>query len=150
MERFRSPTLQIHQQVHLLIMHKRTKLLLVVALAQHLPLLQNPLLTEIATDSEDEDSDTEFQAPSWVNSPALRELLTQQQLVDPEQVFGPIAPLQMEQVFQNKDRHKQFRPRSSSANWSGADQLTEEDRRKDREARERMMRDGGWQFHLGT
>lgn len=116
----------------------------------HYPNGENIALPEIATDSEDEDSDTEFQAPSWVNSPALRELLTQQQLVDPEQVFGPIAPLQMEQVFQNKDRHKQFRPRSSSANWSGADQLTEEDRRKDREARERMMRDGGWQFHLGT
>ena len=116
----------------------------------HYPNGENIALPEIATDSEDEDSDTEFQAPSWVNSPALRELLTQQQLVDPEQVFGPIAPLQMEQVFQNKDRHKQFRPRTSSANWSGADQLTEEDRRKDREARERMMRDGGWQFHLGT
>lgn len=116
----------------------------------HYPNGENIALPEIATDSEDEDSDTEFEAPSWANSPALRELLTQQQLVDPEQVFGPIAPLQMEQVFQNKDRHKQFRPRTSSANWSGTDQLTEEDRRKDREARERMMRDGGWQFHLGT
>ncbi|KAK4920204.1 hypothetical protein LTR28_012919, partial [Elasticomyces elasticus] len=41
-------------------------------------------LPEIATDSEDEDSEDEentgFRAPSWVASPALRELLTQQQL----------------------------------------------------------------------
>jgi hypothetical protein len=103
-------------------------------------------LPEIATDSEDEDSENEFQAPDWVNSPALRELLTQQQLVDPEQVFGPIAPLRMEEVFKNKDRHKKFRDRTSSANWSGADRLTEEERQKDREARERMQREGGWTF----
>jgi hypothetical protein len=103
-------------------------------------------LPEIATDSEDEDSENEFEAPDWVNSPALRELLKQQQLVDPEQVFGPIAPLRMEVVFKNKDRHKKFRDRTSSANWSGADRLTEEERQKDREARERMEREGGWTF----
>jgi hypothetical protein len=103
-------------------------------------------LPEIATDSEDEDSENEFQAPDWVNSPALRELLKQQQLVDPEQVFGPIAPLRMEEIFKNKDRHKKFRDRTSSANWSGADRLTEEERQKDREARERMQREGGWTF----
>jgi hypothetical protein len=101
-------------------------------------------LPEIASDSEDEED--EFQAPDWVNSPALRELLTQQQLVDPEQIFGPIAPLRMEEVFKNKDRHKKFRDRTSSANWNGQDRLTEEERQKDREAREKMMRDGGWTF----
>jgi hypothetical protein len=103
-------------------------------------------LPEIATDSEDEDSENEFEKPDWVNSPALRELLSQQQLIDPEQVFGPIAPLRMEEVFKNKDRHKKFRDRTSSANWSGADRLTEEERIKDREARERMQREGGWTF----
>lgn len=103
-------------------------------------------LPEIATDSEDEDSENEFQAPDWVNSPALRELLSQQQLVDPEQIFGPIAPLRMEEVFKNKDRHKKFRDRTSSANWNGADRLTDEERAKDREARERLMREGGWTF----
>jgi hypothetical protein len=104
----------------------------------------NISLPEIASDSEDDED--EFQAPDWVNSPALRELLTQQQLVDPEAIFGPIAPLRMEEVFKNKDRHKKFRDRTSSANWSGQDRLTEEERQKDREAREKMMRDGGWTF----
>lgn len=101
-------------------------------------------LPEIASDSEDEEED--FQAPDWVNSPALRELLSQQQLVDPEAIFGPIAPLKMEEVFKNKDRHKKFRDRTSSANWSGQDRLTEEERKRDREAREKMMKDGGWTF----
>ncbi|KAF1808689.1 hypothetical protein P152DRAFT_485238 [Eremomyces bilateralis CBS 781.70] len=112
-----------------------------------LPPGESIALPEIATDSEDEDSENEFVAPSWVNSPALNSLLQQQQLVDPEQIFGPIAPLQMEEIFKNKDRHKRFRDRTSSANWSGNDRLTEEERRKDREAREKLVKEGGWSFH---
>lgn len=103
-------------------------------------------LPEIMTDSEDEDSDNDFEQPSWVNTPNLRELLTQQQLVDPEQVFGPIAPLNMEQVFPNKERHKRFRERTSSAYWVN-DQVTEEERRKDREAKERLFREGAWTYN---
>jgi hypothetical protein len=111
----------------------------------HYPPSEAITLPDIATDSEDEEEEG-FRAPSWTDSPALRELLSRQQLVDPQQIFGPIAPLQMEEVFKNKDRHKRFRDRTSSANWAGADRLTEEERRKDREGRERMMRDGGWTF----
>ena len=96
--------------------------------------------------SEDEDSENEFEQPSWVNTPNLRELLTQQQLVDPEQIFGPIAPLNMEQVFPDKDRHKKFRQRTSSAYWVN-DQVTEEEKRKEREARERLVRDGAWTYN---
>jgi hypothetical protein len=103
-------------------------------------------LPDIMTDSEDEDSDNEFEQPSWVNTPNLRELLTQQQLLDPEQVFGPIAPLNMEQVFPNKERHKRFRARTSSAYWAN-DQVTEEERRKDREAKERLFREGAWTYN---
>jgi hypothetical protein len=103
-------------------------------------------LPEIMTDSEDEDSDNEFEQPSWVNTPNLRELLSQQQLVDPEQIFGPIAPLNMEQVFPNKERHKRFRERTSSAYWAH-DQVTEEEKRKEREARERLVKDGAWTYN---
>lgn len=115
----------------------------------HYPPGESINLPEIATDSEDEDSADEIAAPDWVNSPALRELLTQQQLVDPEQIFGPIAPLQMEEVFKNKDRHRKFRDRTSSALWTN-DKITEEERRKDREARERLIREGGWTFQPDT
>ncbi|KAI9657960.1 MAG: hypothetical protein M1821_002617 [Bathelium mastoideum] len=114
-------------------------------------------LPDIDTDSDSESSDDDsdapprkkkkaFRQPSWANSPALRELLLQQQLIDPETIFGPIAPLQMEEVFRNKDRQKRFRDRTSSANWSGADRLTEEEKRRDREGRERVARDGGWTY----
>jgi hypothetical protein len=103
-------------------------------------------LPEIMTDSEDEDSENEFEQPSWVNTPNLRELLSQQQLVDPEAIFGPIAPLNMEQVFPNKERHKRFRERTSSAYWAH-DQVTEEEKRKEREARERLVKDGAWTYN---
>ncbi|KAF2274712.1 uncharacterized protein EI97DRAFT_421893 [Westerdykella ornata] len=103
-------------------------------------------LPDIMTDSEDEDSDNDFEQPSWVNTPNLRNMLEQQQLVDPEQIFGPIAPLNMEQVFPNKERHKRFRDRTSSAYWAN-DQVTEEERRKEREARERLVREGAWTYN---
>lgn len=103
-------------------------------------------LPEIMTDSEDEDSDNEFEQPSWVNTPNLREMLSTQQLMDPEAIFGPIAPLNMEQVFPNKERHKRFRERTSSAYWVH-DQVTDEEKKKEREARERLVREGAWTYH---
>ncbi|KAH6633363.1 hypothetical protein C7974DRAFT_392634 [Boeremia exigua] len=103
-------------------------------------------LPEIMTDSEDEDSDNEFEQPSWVNTPNLREMLSTQQLMDPEAIFGPIAPLNMEQVFPNKERHKRFRERTSSAYWVH-DQVTEEEKKKEREARERLVREGAWTYN---
>jgi len=111
-------------------------------------------LPEIATDSEDEDSDEEentgFRAPSWVASPALRELLTQQQLVDPETVFGPIGELRMDEVFKggkNPDRLKRLRDRGSSAAWvESGDAVTSAEKRRDMELRERVVREGAWRF----
>ena len=103
-------------------------------------------LPEIMTDSEDEDSENDFEQPSWVNTPNLREMLSNQQLMDPETIFGPIAPLEMEKVFPNKERHKRFRERTSSAYWAN-DQVTEEEKRKEREARERLVREGAWTYN---
>lgn len=105
-------------------------------------------LPACVTDSEDDsDNDNDaFEQPSWVNTPNLHQLLTQQQLVDPETIFGPIAPLNMEQVFPNKETHKKFRQRTSSAFWAN-DQVTEDEKRKEREARERLVREGTWTYH---
>jgi Inner centromere protein, ARK binding region len=103
-------------------------------------------LPEIATDSEDDDDD--FSVADWVNSPDLRNLLEQQQSIDPETVFGPIAPLHMEEIFKNKDRHHRFRARTSSANWTGQDRLTAEDILKDNEAREKLIANGGWSYGM--
>ncbi|KAH9862526.1 hypothetical protein IAQ61_009943 [Plenodomus lingam] len=103
-------------------------------------------LPEIMTDSEDEDSDNDFEQPSWVNTPNLREMLSNQQLMDPEAIFGPIPALEMEKVFPNKERHKRFRERTSSAFWAN-DEVTAEEKRKEREARERLVREGGWTYN---
>lgn len=111
-------------------------------------------LPEIATDSEDEGSEDDetggFRAPSWVASPALRDLLTQQQLVDPETIFGPIAELKMDEVFKNgknQERLKKFRDRGSSAAWvETGDAVTSAEKRRDMEMRERVVREGGWRF----
>ncbi|KAI9830812.1 MAG: hypothetical protein M1819_005337 [Sarea resinae] len=103
-------------------------------------------LPDINTDSEDDDSALDTSLPSWADSPALNETLARQQLMNPEEVFGPIAPLHMEEIFKNKDRHHRFRSRTSSANWSGQDRLTEDEIRKDMEGRERLQRNGGWTY----
>jgi hypothetical protein len=55
----------------------------------------------------------------------------------------------MEKVFnKTKDRWNKFRARTSSANWSGTDRLTEEDVRKDMAARDKMRREGGWSYEM--
>ncbi|KAK5126078.1 hypothetical protein LTR85_011433 [Meristemomyces frigidus] len=118
-------------------------------------------LPEIQTDSEEEEEDSDdddatggFRAPSWVASPALRDLLTQQQLVDPETVFGPIGELRMEEVFKNgknADRLKRFRDRGSSAAWvETGDAVTSAEKRRDMEGRERVVREGGWRYEPGV
>jgi hypothetical protein len=112
-------------------------------------------LPEIPTDSEDEDSDEEgnaFPIPDWATPGHLTEQLIRQEGIDGDAVFGPIAPLKMEEIFAkgNKERLKRLRDRTSSANWAmSGDGLTLEEVRADREQRERMRLDGGWRYGLG-
>ncbi|MDI1487421.1 MAG: hypothetical protein OHK93_006691 [Ramalina farinacea] len=116
---------------------------------------ENIHLAEIPTDSEDSESSPDTaqkrqraaSLPEWAQSPNLRELLEQQEdRLDADAVFGPAASPRMEEMF--KERHHRFRSRTSSANWAGQDRLTEEEIRRDVEARARMRRDGGWTFGL--
>jgi hypothetical protein len=109
-------------------------------------------LPEIPTDSEDEDSEDEaaknFPIPNWANSPALNQGLLIQETMDPVSVFGLPGEIKLEEVFKNTDRHPRFRARTSSANWSGSDRLTDEEVRRDLEARDRLRREGGWSYGL--
>ncbi|KAL7627564.1 hypothetical protein AAE478_001757 [Parahypoxylon ruwenzoriense] len=111
-------------------------------------------LPEINTDDEDDDDDDADDGvrdtiASWADSPNLRKALVRQETQDPMQVFGAPAPLNMEEVFsKSKDRFHKFRARTSSANWSGSDKLTDEDIRKDLAARDQMRRDGGWSYQM--
>ncbi|RMD44369.1 hypothetical protein DV735_g703, partial [Chaetothyriales sp. CBS 134920] len=115
-------------------------------------------LPEIPTDSEDEDSDDEgnnnaFSIPDWATPGHLSEQLMRQEGMDGDSVFGPIAPLKMEEIFAkgNKERLRRLRDRTSSANWTmSGDGLTLEEVRADREQRERMRVQGGWQYGIGN
>lgn len=107
-------------------------------------------LPEIPTDSEDSDSDAEpYNVPEWAREENLGRILMDQEGRDGEAVFGPSAPLQMEEIFKdNKERFKRFRDRTSSANWlSTGDGLTAEEVRWDLEQREKLKRNGGWTFN---
>ncbi|KAK8090834.1 Inner centromere protein-related protein pic1 [Apiospora phragmitis] len=108
-------------------------------------------LQEIDTDEDDSDNEDRKEIfASWTDSPALREALAGQERVDPMTIFGAPAPLNMEAVFsKSKDRFHKFRARTSSANWSGPDGLTEEEIRKDLAAREKLRRDGAWSYDMG-
>ncbi|KAF5020991.1 hypothetical protein F66182_6972 [Fusarium sp. NRRL 66182] len=108
-------------------------------------------LPEIQTDDEDEDEEEQpaGTVAAWANSPYITEALYRQETMDPSRIFGPPVPLNMEDVFsKNKDRIHKFRARTSSANWSGADRLTEDDIRKDLAARDKLRREGGWSYEL--
>ncbi|KAF5666210.1 inner centromere related pic1 [Fusarium heterosporum] len=108
-------------------------------------------LPEIQTDDEDEDDDEPHAGTiaAWANSPFLTQTLYKQEGLDPAAIFGPPMPLNMEEVFdKSKDRHHKFRARTSSANWSGNDRLTEDDIRKDLAARDKLRREGGWSYEL--
>lgn len=88
------------------------------------PSKSTTVLPDIFSESEDDDDGSVIL--DWANSPELRSMLLRQQQVDPDSVFGPIAPLQMDEVFKSS-RISRFRPRSSSANWSGQDKLSQQE-----------------------
>ena len=134
--------------------HQKTTLHLVKS-SPHYPNGEAIHLPEIPTDSEDEDSKNEgnaFPIPDWATPGHLTEQLVRQEGLDGDAVFGPIAPLKMEEIFAkgNKERLKRMRDRTSSANWAmSGDGLTLEEIRIDREQRERMRLEGGWRFGNG-
>ncbi|WWD18744.1 hypothetical protein CI109_103198 [Kwoniella shandongensis] len=83
------------------------------------------VLPDIASeysDSDDEDRTRDFERPQWAESPELRHALEAQAHRNPDELFGPIKPLNMEELF--KVRTGKFRARTSSANWSKGDGLT--------------------------
>lgn len=81
------------------------------------------------SDSEDEGGQQrKANAPEWTQSPELRAALESQSRVNPDDIFGPVRPLRMEDIF--RTRTSRFRARTSSANWSGPDGLKQEEERE--------------------
>jgi hypothetical protein len=73
--------------------------------------------------SDSGDEGKAYEVADWAQSPVLMEQLGRQQTIDPDDIFGPIQPLRMEELF--RTRQSRFRARTSSANWSGPDGLSE-------------------------
>ncbi|KAJ5623585.1 hypothetical protein N7490_012190 [Penicillium lividum] len=107
-------------------------------------------LPEIATDSEDEDdSDSEmFPVPKWAQAKELQDQLAVQDGMEVDSIFGPIAPFSLEETFKADKKIKKYRDRTSSANWSGPDGLTQEEIQKDVAERQKLRRNGGWSFNI--
>jgi len=118
------------------------------------PYAPSDAITNPHSSSEDEDDHDDyapkdtFRVPDWAESPELRAQLQRQQTMNPEEVFGPMARLDMEAIFTNRNERQlaRFRARTSSANWNGADRLTPAEIAADHEARLRMIEQGGWVY----
>ncbi|THV04963.1 hypothetical protein K435DRAFT_714094 [Dendrothele bispora CBS 962.96] len=80
------------------------------------------------SDSDDEDRVKTFDPPDWAQSPELHQALQNQSSINPDDIFGAVRPLRMEEIF--RTRTSRFRARTSSANWSGSDRLTVEEERE--------------------
>ncbi|KAF7310904.1 INCENP-ARK-bind domain-containing protein [Mycena chlorophos] len=89
--------------------------------------IELPDINSEYSDSDDEDRPRTFNPPSWAQSPDLRQALEIQSTINPDDIFGAIRPLKMDELFRN--RSGRFRARTSSANWTGTDRLTIEEQR---------------------
>lgn len=91
-------------------------------------IIELPDINSEYSDSDDEDRKRTFDPPGWAQSPELRQALQVQSTINPDDIFGAIRPLRMEELF--KTRTSRFRARTSSANWTGTDRLTIEEERE--------------------
>ncbi|KAJ3068637.1 hypothetical protein HDU98_008213 [Podochytrium sp. JEL0797] len=64
--------------------------------------------------------------PSWVETPNLMRTLTQQTVRDPDEIFGSVKPLVLEDVFKGGRVQRKFRD-SMAGNWVGNGELTPEE-----------------------
>ncbi|KAF8807394.1 hypothetical protein BYT27DRAFT_7189481 [Phlegmacium glaucopus] len=90
--------------------------------------IELPEINSEYSDSEDEDRVRTFDPPEWAQSPELRQALEMQSTINPDDIFGAVRPLKMEEIF--KTRTSRFRARTSSANWTGTDRLTVQEERE--------------------
>lgn len=84
--------------------------------------IELPDIASEYSNSDDEGRSKKFDPPVWAQSPALHAELELQSTMNPDDIFGAIKPLKMEELFRN--RTSRFRQRTSSANWAGTDELT--------------------------
>ncbi|KAL2912676.1 hypothetical protein HK105_207783 [Polyrhizophydium stewartii] len=83
------------------------------------------------TDSDESIADETPQAKkiaSWARTPFVREALRRQQQQDPDDIFGTVKPIRLDEIFGRGPADAQrLRKRTSSAHWLGTDALTAEE-----------------------
>ncbi|GAA5873876.1 hypothetical protein JCM8547_008628 [Rhodosporidiobolus lusitaniae] len=81
------------------------------------------------SDSDDEEAHNKKVAamPRWAQSPALSHALYEQRKVNPDDIFGPIPPLSIQEIFRDSSSAARLRARTSSAQWDGTDALSQTD-----------------------
>lgn len=87
--------------------------------------IQLPEIDSEYSDSSDEDRKRNFDPPDWAQQANVTNALQSLSRVNPDNVFGAVQPLAIEDMF--RTRTSRFRARTSSANWSGPDGLTKEE-----------------------
>lgn len=65
--------------------------------------------------------------PHWALTPNLTNALQTQGQFDPDDIFGPLPPCSLEDIFKGSKDARKLRHRTSSGNWSGVDKLTTEE-----------------------
>lgn len=105
-------------------------------------------LPEIHTDSSDE-SEKNVSLPSWATPNHIFGQLSQQETVNPDNIFPRIQPIVMDDVFaENPDRLRRLRMRTSSANWvRTGDALNQVEVIEDRIGRQAIRNAGGWVYN---
>ncbi|KAG6381160.1 hypothetical protein JVT61DRAFT_5561 [Boletus reticuloceps] len=71
--------------------------------------IELPEINSEYSDSGDEDRVRTFDLPDWAQSPELRQALQMQSTMNPDDIFGEIRPLRMEEMF--RTRQSRFRAR---------------------------------------
>ncbi|KAI0825167.1 hypothetical protein BC628DRAFT_1410568 [Trametes gibbosa] len=89
--------------------------------------IELPDINSEYSDSDDENR-PKRDLPDWAQSPDVAAALQQQSTINPDDIFGRIGPLRMDEIF--RTRQSRFRARTSSANWTGTDELTAEEERE--------------------
>lgn len=87
--------------------------------------IQLPEIDSEYSDSDDEDRKKNFDPPDWAQQANVTNALQSLSRVNPDNIFGAVQPLAIEDMFRN--RTSRFRARTSSANWNGTDGLTKEE-----------------------
>lgn len=87
--------------------------------------IELPEIDSEYSDSDDEDKKKDFDPPDWAQQANVTNALQTLSRVNPDNIFGAVQPLAIEDMF--RTRTSRFRARTSSANWSGPDGLTREE-----------------------